>query len=145
MDLPEYVTKAEVRRVCKALGISDWSKKKADKVTLADAKKILASLHKSGMKVDPENFRIGLEIELEHGTMFSEYNVSNNHPMLTGMIVMAHFMEMLDYYQRLEVAELEGDLLKSLVKKDMSKARKYYKRITKAKEELAKAEAKALK
>ena len=145
MKLPNYVTPAEVKRVCKELGISDWSKKKNDKVKLAEAKKILKQLNKGGMKVDAEQFRVGLEIELEHGTMFARYNVTNNHPILTGKIVLAHFMEMLDYYQRLEVAELEGDLMKALVKGDMTKARNYFKRIAKAKEELAQSEAKGLK
>jgi hypothetical protein len=81
---------------------------------------------------------------MEHGTMFPQYNVTNNHPLLTGKIVLAHFMEMLDYYRRLEVAELEGDLLKALVRKDMAKARKYFKRIAQAKEELAVDEGKRL-
>ena len=39
---------------------------------------------------------------------------TNNHPLLTGKIVLAHLKEMLDYYDRLNVAELEGDLLKAL-------------------------------
>ena len=145
MKLPEYVTATEVRRVCKELGISDWSKKKNAQVKLAEAKKILRQLNKSGMKIDPEQFRAGLEVELEHGTMFPRYNVTNNHPMLTGKIVLAHFMEMLDYYLRLEKAELEGDLLGALRKKDMTKARNYFKRLAKAKEELAASEGRSLK
>ena len=145
MKLPVYVTKQEVGRVCKELGISDWSKKKKATVTLNEAKKILRHMDKGGMKVDPGQFRAGLEVELEHGTMFPKYNVTNNHPILTGKVVFAHFMEMLDYYQRLEVAELEGDLFKAMQKKDMAKARNYFKRLAKAKEELAAAEAKRLK
>jgi hypothetical protein len=144
MNLPEYISKAEVRNVCKALGISDWSKKKKATVSIEEARKILRKLDVSGMKIDPEHFRVGLEVELEHGTMFPQYNVTNNHPLLTGKIVLAHFMEMLDYYRRLEVAELEGDLLKALVKKDIGKARKYFKRIARAKEELAEDEGKRL-
>ena len=104
MKLPQYVTIEESRRVCKALGIRDWTKLKQPKVTLNEAKKVLKLMPKSGMKVDPEQFRVGLEVELEHGMMFPAYNVTNNHPVLTGKIVMAHFMEMLDYYYRLEVA-----------------------------------------
>jgi hypothetical protein len=145
MKLPNYVTVEEVRRVCKALGIRDWTKLKQPKVTITEAKKVLKQIPKGGMKVDPEQFRVGLEVELEHGLMFPAYNVTNNHPVLTGKIVMAHFMEMLDYYHRLEVAELEGDLLKALAKKNMAKARGYYKRITKARQELAVTEGKSLK
>jgi len=77
--------------------------------------------------------------------MFKQHNVTNNHPLLTGKIVMAHFMEMLDYYKRLDVAEIEGDLLKAVAAKNMEKARKYYKKLAKARIELGKAEALKLK
>ena len=42
---------------------------------------------------------------------FKDANVTNNHPLLTGLIVLAHFKESLDYYKLFEVAELEGDLV----------------------------------
>ena len=68
-------------------------------------------------------FRRGLEVELEHGLEFSDANVTNNHPILTAKIVVAHLKEMLDYYERLEVAELEGDLLKAIIAGDIDKVR----------------------
>jgi len=145
MKLPEYVTPAEVRRVCKELGLSDWTKKKKPSVTLDEAKKILKHMQKNGMKVDPEQFRAGLEVELEHGIMFRDYNITNNHPILTGRVVMAHFMEMLDYYYRLEKAELEGDLLKAVKNGNAKKALDYMKRLADAAGKLAGAESKALK
>lgn len=145
MKLPAYVTPTEVRRVCKELGITDWSNKKKTSVTLKEARRILKELPKNRMKVDPGEFRKGLEVELEHGTMFPAYNITNNHPILTGKVVMAHFMEMLDYYYRLEKAELEGDLLKAVSKGDMKKAKDYMKRLAKAAGELAASEKKALR
>ncbi|MDO9287864.1 MAG: DUF5661 family protein [Thermodesulfovibrionales bacterium] len=144
MKLPEYVTKAEVQRVCRALGLRDWTKIKEPKVTLNEAKRILREIDARGMKIEPEQFRAGLEVELEHGTMYKEANVTNNHPVITGMIVLAHMKESLDYYRRLEVAELEGDLHKSIVSGNSAKAKNYYKRITKARTELAKAEGRKL-
>jgi len=42
---------------------------------------------------------------------------------------MANFMEMLDYYKRHEIAEVEGDILKVIVAKNMEKARKYNKNL----------------
>ncbi len=141
MDIPEYVSRQEVRRFCKALGIRDWSRMgRKPRVTIQEARKILRRLDTGGMKVDAEQFRAGLEVELEHGTMFPAFNVTNNHPLLTAKIVMAHFMEMPDYYLRLEVAELEGDLHDALAKKNMARARNYHRRIAKARQELAKAE-----
>ncbi len=52
---------------------------------------------------------------------------------------------MLDYYQRLEIAELEGDLMKAIQKRDMDKTFKYYKKIAGAREELSVSEQKRLK
>ena len=144
MKLPEYVTKAEVKRVCKALGLRDWTKIKEPKITLKEAKRILREIDSRGMKIEPEQFRAGLDVELEHGTMYKEANVTNNHPVITGMIVLAHMIESLDYYRRLEVAELEGDLHRAVVNGNAAKAKNYYKRITKAKIELATAEGRKL-
>ena len=78
-----------------------------------------------------------MEIELEHGTMYEDANVTNNHPVLTGKIVLAHLKEMMDYYERLEVAEIEGDLLKAIMAKNMEKVESKYKKLAAAKEELA--------
>ncbi len=114
------------------------------KVSLNEAKKLLKEINAAGMKIEPEQFRVGLEVELEHGTMFKDAVVTNNHPIITGKIVLAHMKESLDYYRRLEVAELEGDLYKAVVNNNSAKAKQYYKRLAKAKLELAKAEAKNL-
>jgi hypothetical protein len=140
MKLPEYVTREEVRRVCKELKIRDWTKLKKPQVSLKEAKIILSHINTEKMKIFPEDFKAGLEVELEHGTMFKPFNVTNNHPFLTGKIVMAHFMETRDYYKRLEIAEVEGDLLKAVVAKNMDKVQKYYKKLVKAKIELGKTE-----
>lgn len=145
MRLPEYVSLAEVKRVCKELGIRDWTKLKKAEIPLSEAKVIMSKVNADKLKVSPENFRIGLEVELEHGLTFKNYNVTNNHPLLTGMIVMAHFMEMLDYYQRLDVAEIEGDLLKAVAAKNMEKVQKYYKKLITARAELIIAEAEQFK
>lgn len=144
MKLPEYVSAAEVKKVCKELGIRDWSKLKKPKVMLKEAKLVLKEINPKDLKIDLEQFRIGLEVELEHGTMFKNLNVTNNHPILTGKIVLAHFMETLDYYKRLEVAELEGDMLKAIHKKNLKKITSLYKRIAEAKIILSKSEANEL-
>jgi hypothetical protein len=83
-------------------------------------------------------------VELEHGMTFKDANVTNNHPILTGLIVLAHFKESLDYYRLLEVAELEGDLVKAVAAGNAAKIRNYYQRLAKARIELAQAELKRL-
>ena len=54
---------------------------------------------------DVEQFRMGLEVELEHGAHDPETNVTNDDPMLTGKIAWAHLKELADYYTRLAVLE----------------------------------------
>lgn len=144
MKLLEYINVEEVRKVCKALKLRDWSKMKEAKVLPKEARVILSRIDTKGMNIDLEEFRKGLEVELEHGTRFKEANVTNNHPMLTGKIVLAHLKESLDYYKLLEVAELEGDLLKAIVAKNMAKTKAVYKKLAKAKVDLSKAESEQL-
>ena len=140
MKLPQYITIEEVKRICKELGISDWTEIKKNKVSSEEANVILSEVNKEGMDIDLEEFRRGLEVELEHGMEFKEANVTNNHPLLTGLIVLAHFKESLDYYKLLEVAELEGDLLKAVVRGDSAKIKAYYKKLAMARIALRQAE-----
>ena len=140
MKIPQYVSVEEVKRVCKGLKISDWTKKKKAQVSDREARAILNQLNPKGMKIDPGEFCRGLEVELEHGMQFKDANVTNNHPLLTGLIVIAHFKESLDYYKLLEVAELEGDLMKAVTKGSAAKIKEYYKRLATAKIALHKAE-----
>ncbi|MFO7984432.1 MAG: DUF5661 family protein [Desulfatiglandaceae bacterium] len=144
MKLPEYVSLEEVKRVCKELKLTDWTRKKEPKVSLKEAKIILAEINKKKMDIDPKEFQSGLEVELEHGLQYKDANVTNNHPVLTGMIVLAHLKESLDYYRLLEVAELEGDLLKSVARGQTKKIRAYYERLAKARIVLRRAELKRL-
>jgi hypothetical protein len=145
MKLPQYVTIDEVKRVCRELKLRDWAKRKDAKVTAREAGVILKTVNVEKMPVPLEAFRRGLEVELEHGTRFKDANVTNNHPVLTGMIVLAHLKEMMDYYERLEVTELEGDLFKAVKAGNLEKVKKYYKKLAAAKVELDALEAKTLR
>lgn len=61
-------------------------------------------------KVDLEQFRQGLAIELEHGTQWGQdTNVTNDDPIVTGKIVWAHLKEIPDYYTRLDKMESEAE------------------------------------
>lgn len=137
MKVQEYVSKQEVRDVCSELGITDWSVRTGTDVTEEEARVIFDRVKPADLDIDLEEFRKGLEIELEHGTMFEDANVTNNHPVLTGKIVVAHFKEMLDYYLRLEVAEIEGDIFKALLTGDAKKAAAKQRKLSQARLELA--------
>jgi len=140
MKLPEYISVEEVKSVCKKLNIRDWTTLMENKVPSEEANAILAEIDTGEMEISLDNFRLGLEVELEHGVRFPEANVTNNHPILTGQIVLAHFKESLDYYQRLEVAEIEGDLLKAVVNNNASKVEALYRKLIKAKMALSQVE-----
>ena len=57
---------------------------------------------------DVEQFRMGLDVELEHGPRDPETNVSGNDSIITGKIALAHLKEFPDYYTRLAVLEREA-------------------------------------
>lgn len=60
-------------------------------------------------KFDFEQFRMGMDVELEHGTIDQLTNVTNDDPILTGKIALAHLKEFPDYYTRLAKMEKEAD------------------------------------
>lgn len=145
MKLPEYITRDEVRRVCKKLKIRDWTRLIRPEAMKGEARKILTAVNVEKMPIGLDEFLAGLNVELEHGTRFKDANVTNNHPIITGKIVLAHLKESLDYYKLLDVAELEGDLAKAVAAGNLEKIKKYYKKLTAAKIVLAKAQAKQVR
>jgi len=60
-------------------------------------------------KFDVEQFRMGMDVELEHGLRDSHTNVTNDDPLMTGKIVLAHLNEFSDYYTRLKKMEVEAE------------------------------------
>jgi hypothetical protein len=137
MKLPEYISPDEVQRVCRELGLRDWTRLTEAVVQLEEAERIQQEIGGEAAAISSADFQKGLEVELEHGLTFPDANVTNNHPILTGMIVLAHLKEMLDYYDRLEVAELEGDVLKALEKGNAEKAAQKYRLLVAARASLA--------
>jgi len=125
----------EVKRVCKEIGFRDWSQLTDPTVSDDEASKILDIVNTQGMDIPLEDFQQGMEVELEHGTRFEDANVTNNHPILTGKIVLAHLKETMDYYKRIDVAELEGDLLKAVLSKNIDKIESKYKKLIEAQKE----------
>ena len=51
---------------------------------------------------DVEQFRSGMDVELEHGLHDSSTNVTDDDAVVTGKIALAHLNEFPDYYTRLE-------------------------------------------
>lgn len=74
-----------------------------------EAKTIGEQLGIDWSKFDVEQFRMGLDVELEHGTRDSRTNVTDDDPLMTGKIALAHLNEFADYYTRLDKMEKEAD------------------------------------
>ena len=58
---------------------------------------------------DVEQFRMGMDVELEHGSHDPQTDVTGSDPVVTGKIALAHLNEFPDYYTRLEKMEAEAE------------------------------------
>ncbi len=77
--------------------------------TLTEAQSIGEQLGITWEQFAVEQFRKGLNVELEHGKRDPETNVSNDDAITTGKIALAHLKEFPDYYDRLEKMEREAE------------------------------------
>jgi len=62
----------------------------------------------SSSPFDVEQFRMGMNVELEHGLHDLMTNVTDGDPVVTGKIALAHLNEFPDYYTRLQRLEAEA-------------------------------------
>jgi hypothetical protein len=60
-------------------------------------------------RFDVEQFRSGMDVELEHGRQDPATNVTDDDPVITGKIALAHLNEFPDYYLRLRQMEREAE------------------------------------
>ena len=77
-------------------------------IDAGEARKVGSTLGLDWANVDLQQFRRGLEVELEHGARDPETNVTNDDLALTGKIAWAHLKEFPDYYSRLDRLETEA-------------------------------------
>ncbi|MDD4874215.1 MAG: hypothetical protein PHE15_04500 [Dehalococcoidales bacterium] len=84
MSVEKHFTTEEARDIGEELGI-DWK------------------------RFDVEQFRMGLDVELEHGLVDLHTNVTDDDPIMTGKITLAHLNEFSDYYTRLYEMEEEAE------------------------------------
>jgi hypothetical protein len=109
--------KAKFRDVGKAAQIfgksvvDSFKDEKKDKkhFTTEEAEDIGAKLEIDWSKFDVEQFRMGLDVELEHGLVDARTNITNDDPIITGKIALAHLNEFPDYYTRLYKMEKEAE------------------------------------
>ncbi|MFC2056337.1 DUF5661 family protein [Chloroflexota bacterium] len=77
--------------------------------TAEEAKRVGETLGINWSKFDVEQYRMGLDVELEHGLVDPHTNVTNDDPVVTGKIALAHLNEFSDYYTRLDKMEKEAE------------------------------------
>ncbi|MBU0731582.1 hypothetical protein KKC88_01745 [Patescibacteria group bacterium] len=80
-----------------------------EQFTTGQAKEIGEKLGIDWSKWDVEQFRMGMDVELEHGTVDPNTNVTDDDPLMTGKIALAHLNEYADYYTRLDKMEEEAE------------------------------------
>lgn len=77
--------------------------------SLEEARTIGEQLGLKWDKFDVEQFRMGMDVELEHGLRDSLTNVTDDNSLVTGKIALAHLNEFPDYYTRLKKMEKEAE------------------------------------
>ena len=78
------------------------------KFTKEDAIRIGDKLKIDWGKINLEQFRMGLGVELEHGLISLLTNITDDDEIMTGKLAWAHLNEIGDYYTRLWQMEEEA-------------------------------------
>ncbi|MBP9699746.1 hypothetical protein KBD71_00525 [Candidatus Woesebacteria bacterium] len=78
-------------------------------ISFEEAKQIGDQLGITWDKFDVDQYKMGMEVELEHGTASPHTNVTNDDLLITGKIALAHLNELPDYYTRLLKMEKEAE------------------------------------
>ena len=77
--------------------------------TAEQAKEVGEAIGVDWSEFDVKQFRMGMDVELEHGTVNAVTNVTDDDPIMTGKIALAHLNEFPDYYTRLYQMEDEAE------------------------------------
>ena len=78
------------------------------RTTIEEARRVGDEIGVDWDRFDLEQFRAGMDVELEHGAHDPQTDVTGDDPIITGKIALAHMKEFPDYYVRLERMEEEA-------------------------------------
>jgi hypothetical protein len=81
----------------------------ARQTTSEEARRIGDEIGVDWSRFDLEQFRRGIDVELEHGSHDPQTDVTHDDPVMTGKIALAHMKEYPDYYERLDRLEAEAE------------------------------------
>ena len=80
-----------------------------ERTTLEEARRVGDEIGVDWDRFKLEQFRIGMDVEYEHGAHDPQTDVTGDDPILTGKIALAHMKEFPDYYERLQRMEKEAE------------------------------------
>jgi hypothetical protein len=83
--------------------------KEEKRTTVEEAKRVGDEIGVDWDRFELEQFRIGMDVEYEHGSHDPQTDVTGDDPILTGKIALAHMKEFPDYYERMERMEEEAE------------------------------------
>ena len=79
------------------------------RTTTEEARRVGDEIGVDWDRFDLEQFRLGMDVEYEHGSHDPQTDVTHDDPIVTGKIALAHMKEFPDYYARLEDMEAEAE------------------------------------
>jgi hypothetical protein len=79
------------------------------RTTTEEAQRVGDEIGVDWTRFDLEEFRAGMDVELEHGSHDPQTNVTDDDPIMTGKIALAHMKEFPDYYTRLKQMERDAE------------------------------------
>lgn len=79
------------------------------RTTTEEAQRVGDEIGVDWTRFDLEQFRAGMDVEFEHGSHDPQTNVTDDDPIVTGKIALAHMKEFPDYYVRLQQMEQEAE------------------------------------
>ncbi len=79
------------------------------RTSLEEARRVGDVIGVDWTRFDIGQFQAGMDVEFEHGSQDPQTNVTNDDPIITGKIALAHLKEIPDYYERLEKMEQEAE------------------------------------
>jgi hypothetical protein len=77
--------------------------------TIEEAQRVGNEIGVDWSRFDVEQFRLGMDVEFEHGSRDPQTDVTGDDPIVTGKIALAHMKEFPDYYERLERMERDAE------------------------------------
>jgi hypothetical protein len=79
------------------------------RTTSEEARRVGDEIGVDWCRFDLEQFRLGMDVEFEHGSHDPQTDVTHDDAVVTGKIALAHMKEFPDYYERLERMEAEAE------------------------------------